>query len=55
MKKLYAKDVGYEKVGSFKAHNPFEIAFVYPRNDRAYVLKGGHKEIDKAIEQERGE
>ena len=47
--KLYARDVGYDPIGSFNRHDPFEIAFVYPRNDRPYIIKGSSKKIEEHI------
>ncbi len=38
--KLYAKDLGYEPIGAFKRNDPFALYYIYPRNERAYMLKG---------------
>lgn len=49
--KLYAKDVGYEHIGAFQRHDPFIIAFINPRNDRPYVIKGGRQKVREKLKQ----
>jgi hypothetical protein len=50
-RKLYAHDVGYEKIGSFSRRDPFVIVFIYPRHDRPYIMKGSEKKVGEKITQ----
>jgi len=49
--KLFAKDVGYQQIGAFSRRDPFVISFVFPRNDRPYILKGSSKKIEAKLKQ----
>jgi hypothetical protein len=37
----------YNPIGSFKRGDPFTITFVYPSNSKPFILKGGHKDIER--------
>jgi hypothetical protein len=44
-----AKEFPYNIIGSFRDANPFVIAFVYPRNDKPCVVKGGCNDVEEYI------
>ena len=51
---LYTKNIGYEAEGSFRRHDLFAMFFVYPRNNRPYILSGSKKKVlQKILEYEK--
>lgn len=44
------KEFPYDKIGSYINTNPYTIAFVYPKDSDAFVLKGGSKDVSGYLE-----
>ena len=43
------KEFEYQPVGSWGDGNPFTIAFVYPKNEKAFAVKGGLNDVKRYI------
>jgi hypothetical protein len=53
MKIQNTRHIPYTVTGSWRAGNPFALAFWYPYNDEPVFLTGGINEIDKALVRKR--
>lgn len=39
----------YNRIGSYSQMNPYMIAYVYPRDEAPFIVKGGCNDVDKVI------
>lgn len=53
MKLPVKKEFDYSIIGSYRNVNPFTIAFVYPKNSKAYIVKGGLNDVKRYLEADK--
>jgi hypothetical protein len=50
MMKLKVKEAfPWDKIGSYRNANPYSIYFVYPQNEKPFIIKGGSKDCERFL------